>query len=266
MTRYCLLYILSIATAIFHLSGCQHDSISATSQRLRVSQIKRNSFYAKGDSVSLQYGATGKLVSYTAVTSGYLVVGTLNYNEKGQLTRSEEKPAPGVISYSNYRTYTYNQEGNLTTTEFYATSYGKQIYSLRRVDKLEYNDIAQPVRMTTTTYMDGQLISISLAESSFRNGNVESVKIINPVTQHTTITTFQYDDEPNPFYGLTEHPVGFINSTYNRNNTSARLGGLEEDVSHALTYDANGLLIKQVLNANLKSSRQISYTYKYESY
>lgn len=270
MIRHCFLPALVTIIGLFFFGSCQRDSVPAESPRFRLSQIKMKSPFSIEDSVLLKYGYTGKLTSYTTTyAGGHYSIGNLRYNQKEQLTRAEENlvMATGIVAHSSYSTHSYDQVGNDTTIAFYSTPYSSGTYSLRRVDKLEYNDRAQPVKTTTITYTEGgKLLSTSIAERIYQAGNVVSVKVTEPAIPRITTITFLFDDKLNPFDGMVGFPASFGGPTYNHNNITARRGGLEEDVIHEITYNDDGLLISQIMNANLTSNRQIKYSYTYETY
>ena len=192
-------------------------------------------------------------------------------------------------------TYTYNAEGYLINeVTFEINTFGNQRfirssafvyntqYKLVRIDKqtnsnpaghIDYlydnngNIMAEVLATDTTVFTyDGSRLPATVANRygktayAYANGNVIQT-VFTPVDpkQAPFTTTYQYDDKPNPNFGVIRS-TGFSTAVINKNNVISYSPSPANAPQQLRTYDANGLLTSLIL------LRKPEYNYDYSQY
>ncbi|WP_146141570.1 hypothetical protein [Spirosoma oryzae] len=178
----------------------------------------------------------------------------MQYNAQGQLSRIEGTPNIANIGRASYKTYEYDGSGNLTTTKLYYLSQSNQTYELYETRTLTYNSDKLPV---TNTVFIVPGASTSTYNYAYTNGN-QTQTTINSPGQPTTTYSEQFDNTPNPLYGLIGMPEGYNVSVVNRNNSIGP--------NRKATYGSNGLISDLVIGTNLDAAQSRFLTFTYETY
>ncbi|QMW06539.1 hypothetical protein [Spirosoma foliorum] len=216
------------------------------------------------------YDDSGRLMSIIdntvipTVTSYAFGRTTMEYDSQGRLSQIENLIEPTnnnpVLTFYYRTTYDYDANSNIVAIKKYKVFKSDPAHPFLQEDsKLTYGSTVFPVKIDTKIN-DGSQFDPELdftQEYTYSAGNVVEVKRTDRPTHYngyntyTTSQVLQYDDKPNPFYGLI---IGSPDvSTFSKNNVieSTRL----------YTYDTNGLLSKIALRDGTSET-----TYEYESY
>jgi len=146
------------------------------------------------DTTTLQYDASGRVLSVTVITGsqGAIVTYELSYDGNGRLVKAMAVPLPNY-AISDY-SFAYDAQGHLVTDTLYANHLvGVPSAGIMNYDNWTYDE-------------NGNAVSDQLFTSS-NTGNIGA-----PFTAGGT-TTYRYDTHVNPFYhaGIPFFVVGFDN-------------------------------------------------------
>ncbi|WP_375446694.1 hypothetical protein [uncultured Fibrella sp.] len=253
------LLFLFLTYTIGTLTSCQDHREEVEPVRFRLKKTVSTSAI-RGNTkdtttILYTYNAKGQLGSETSVETStygplrYVKNATFTYNAQGQLTQINAEYS-GNFSGFDRTEYTYDSAGNIMLET-----------KLRNFDKSQPSNY-QVIDKTEYTY-DGSLFPATATNSygttryTYLNGNISS-----KIVQGSTL--FQYDDKPNPYYGVIRAD-GILSRLFSVNN-QIDIGIVEP--RHVLTYNAAGLLVR--LNIVYRPSFPYNYdeqtTYEYEAY
>jgi len=261
---------LSVWTLFLVVTSCADHRIPQA-QRFRIKTVRTTSSdpyttYLSTTTERYNYDSNDRLVSYVSglESNSPAPIGdssrtVLNYDAQGRMenifseSRDLVNTASGVVrlwrpSFSYL--YEYDMNGNISVMKIVAiTKDRSRSPNLLEVLRFEYNDAKLPVKVIHTQASDNyQWIE------QYTYGGANIVKIETSDNQSAPVTTaYQYDNKPNPFYGLIigdKRNDAF--TMFNRNNLIASDNQYE--------YDSNGLLSKVVVVGG------IVQTYEYEAY
>ncbi|QMW04057.1 hypothetical protein [Spirosoma foliorum] len=174
----------------------------------------------------------------------------LKYNQIGQLISVEGLPnGDNTGFYENYlTTYEYDGSGNLTLAKNYSTQYQQPPQKLGSMIQYEYNNEKLPIK---ATYISSS--SKEIDTYTYKNDNLIQIDRTDGLGNSYSSIFYQYDKNPNPFYGLirfteyTDFSVTFSKNTHAFQN---------------IITDSNGLIVKKVSTG----SNDRTETFEYESY
>lgn len=248
---------------------------SPSDPRFRVTKVTM-----KGDQQALtdtySYNSDGRLATiYKAYTDrrktsnrDYYYTSVLHYDGQGRLTSFENQPdytAAGTV-YPALYTYEYDAKGNVSlinyalnspdssNNRFSETKFYLTYDNANRLIKLKsINDIFQDGIIYEYTYDKGIIVKIDKSTQD----NTGRISL-------AYTRTYQFDDKPNPFYGLytgAPDPDMFTDysyklNTFYQNNTLTKNNILFPNLTYE--YDSYGNLVK-VVGVNI-------ITYEYERY
>lgn len=181
----------------------------------------------------------------------------LTYNDAGLLIQSEwhqdpNSPASLLNFYRRYL-YTYDSQNRLTEVNAY-----KVVLDKPKVDfeeRYAYGTARIPATGIRKNYLaDGTLLSEITANYSFVSDNVASVTYNTTGYTDSYTRNYQYDDHPNPSYGVIISG-GYSVSILSKNNL------LESE--QAYTYNDQGLPSKKTWSTSDGSGE---LQYEYETY
>lgn len=258
----------SVWVLVLIVTSCQDHRIPQ-SQRFRVKTIRtttHDSNESRLVTVSYNYDSQGRLVSRVSGTEIKPVVPigdssrtVLNYDAQGRIdtiateTRDLVNTASGVVHLwrPDFKyLYEYDLNGNLSVMKLVAiTKDRSRSPNLLEVIRFEYAGTALPVKAIHTRASDNYQW---IEQYTYSGANI--VRVETSDNQSAPVTTvYQYDNKPNPFYGLiigSKRNDSFL--IFNRNNM------VSSDNQYA--YDSNGLLSKVVAVGGIEQ------TYEYETY
>ncbi len=261
----------SVFALLLTLSSCQDHRIpSPSGQQFRLKKVTNvNNSIANGYAV-YNYDSDNRLINilnYSIVpTMAPYVFGrtTIVYDAQGRLLKVENQidnsPFNPVLTFYYMTTYAYDKDDNITAIKKYKVLKNDITHPFLQEDRqLVYGNTKFPIMMTTKIN-DGSQFDPELnfsEEYTYTGGNIVEIKRTDWPTHYngnntyTSTRVFQYDDKPNPFYGLL---FGIPDErTFSKNNV------IEGNRSY--TYDTNGLL------TNIAQRDGSSETlYEYETY
>jgi hypothetical protein len=272
MKIYALLSCLIFPVALSTLVSCEDHREGVEPTRFRLKKSVATSAYranTKDTSTTVyNYDAKGYLneqsnVSTNTFGNTRIVTNTrFTYDAQNRLAQIEEKYIAGSTTV-NRIDYTYDSAGNVLV-EIKSSAFGPnrdQSGNFEVTGKTEFTYDGSQLPATVAT-MYGK------SSFSYANGNIyQSVFTSSDPKQSPITTTYQYDNKPNPFYGVTRG-YGFQQQQLNRNNQVATSSTPANGPKQTLTYNADGLLSKLNLtyipNPPYNFDRQI--VYEYEAY
>lgn len=237
--------------------GCT-DHLSRPLSPLRLRLKTYNQGYSDGSSIATNYvyDSQNRLVTYDRQ---YGPRGTITYDDQNRHQQIDEVE----LNSSRRTNYTYqpDAQGTLVTEKQY---YDTQVFGLLS---------------TTNTYVfdsNNRLIrSTSVAENTlpgynpktttytYTNGNI--TKIEETSGQVVNTTTYEFDDKPNPFYGLATFQFPINAFALNRNNFTRYKSFYNDmpmtDFTFIYEYNAQGLPISRRVD-----TLEGVDTFVYESY
>lgn len=258
---------ISLCTLFVFVTSCEDHRIP-TQQRFR---IKAARTVSPGPNVTrittgfYNYDSNGRLARYVSSTETNPVSVSdssrtfLNYDAQGRIQNALTETwdlvntASGVIRLwrpSLNQTYEYDTNGNITVLKLFGiTKDRSQSPFLLEVIQFAYNGSKFPIKVTHTRASDNYQW---IERYTYSGDNIVSVEKSDNQSTPTT-TAYQYDNNPNPFYGLiTGNKSNDTFTTFNRNNVVIS--------GNQYLYDSNGLLSKVV------EAGGIVNTYEYEAY
>ncbi|WP_020600048.1 hypothetical protein [Spirosoma panaciterrae] len=240
--RFTFMTWLGILALMVSFSACQDHRIpQAPGSKFRIKKVTVGYENATDYSYSIYtYMSTGLLASvdqYTVKGNSAAVQNSktvMTYDGQGKILKAEmqllsSNGAAQWVPFQNY-TYEYDKNGIITQIKRYDLA---NPASPVLIDQhlLEYNVARLPIKQSYTigthqwveqyTYSGGNVVKVD------RNDNLSGLSTL----------VFQYDDKPNPFYGLITGPPSY--TIFSANNIITP--------NQIYTYDSNGLLIKGTL-------------------
>ncbi|WP_461149231.1 hypothetical protein [Spirosoma pulveris] len=190
----------------------------------------------------------------------------LIYNDQGQLVSFEQQPdysAPGTVNSSRY-TYEYDDKGNVITIKYtlYLSPNVIDTYASQTIRVVYASNSRFPSRLTFFNDVFGEDYTY---EYTYAGGNVVAIKkssVQTTLSDFNYIRTYQFDNKPNPFYGLysgVPEPDLFNSAkqnTFYENNILNQNNIIQPGYTYE--YDSYGNLIK--------SMGTYTATYEYEQY
>ncbi|OJW79193.1 MAG: hypothetical protein BGO59_11645 [Spirosoma sp. 48-14] len=171
------------------------------------------------------------------------------YDARGRLILMEKQPdgtGHGTIYPGSY-TYQYDANGNISLIKYRIDSPDANDNRLaKETISYQYGSNRQPIRVTdfNDVFGDGFIY-----EYSYKDGNVAAIKktkvTYSGETELVSTRTYQFDDKPNPFYGLftgLPDPDTFNGYTFKQNS-----------FYQSNTFNRNNIIFAQ-------------YDYEYDSY
>ncbi|WP_460934380.1 hypothetical protein [Spirosoma humi] len=257
---------ISMYGLLLLFTACEDHRIPSV-QRLRIKTVR--TIIPGLDDTRLttetyNYDSKGRLIQYVSGTETKPVVPigdssrtVINYDGQGRIEniftegRGLVNTASGVVYLwrpSFNTTYAYDGNGNITVMKLFAITQDRsQSPNLLEVLQFEYDGTKFPVKVIHTTTSNNHQWTERYTYSGDNIVNVESSD------NQSATTTYQYDNKPNPFYGLLtgeKRNDAFI--ALNKNNV------MTNDKQYL--YDTNGLLSKVI------AADGVVYTYEYEAY
>ncbi|GAB3785718.1 hypothetical protein GCM10028818_47820 [Spirosoma horti] len=261
---------ISVWTLLLVVTSCEDHRIPQA-QRFRIKTVRTTSTdpyttYISTTTERYNYNSNGRLVSYVSglESNSPAPIGdssrtVLNYDAQGRLETifSESwdlvNTASGVVrlwrpDFNN--TYAYDLNGNISVMRIVAiTKDRSRSPNLLEVLRFEYNGAKFPVKVLHTRASDNNQW---VDQYTYSGANI--VKVEQSDNHAAPVTTvYQYDNKPNPFYGLiigTKRNDSF--TAFNSNNLIVS--------GYQYEYDSNGLLLKIV------TVDGVVQTYEYETY
>jgi len=217
---------------------------------------------------TLSYNADGNVSQYVArggtsassAENSQGVTTFLQYDAQGRLIISETPIVPGNTTTAGRTIYDYDTKGNMIAAKKYSAQQGSD-FTINSLIAVEYNSQNLPVKTVETNfYPIGDAVYTALYSY---NGNylIKTERSYSTGPISNPVTTYQYDNKPNPYYklGYTLDRIGVSPQLISPNNV------IRPD--DQLTYDNNGLLIERVdyYKLDLQQGRT-HYTFQYEAY
>lgn len=247
---------LSALALFVTLTSCIDHRVPAT-QQYRIKQVRTTyvDANATGTTTTYNYDGSGRLVSYVGYYGNPTLPNdstSINYDAQGRIATivhagwsAYKKIWNPSVSYS----YEYDVSGNISTVNEYFINVLPTSPSLVKKFQLAYDGTKFPVKVTSDFWdIGGFKLGQSVEQYTYAGGNIVKVEKSGNQSANGT-STFQYDDKPNPYYGLiTGEPDIRI---FSKNNA------VTSDKQY--TYDSNGLLTKVVTTT-------ATTEYEYETY
>ncbi|MVM32666.1 hypothetical protein GO755_21675 [Spirosoma sp. HMF4905] len=246
----------SVLAFFVTLTSCKDYQIPAT-QRFRIKKIRTTyaDANATGTANTYNYDGNGRLANYVGYYGNSSLPSDstiISYDTQGRIQgilheswyayRSVWRP---IVSY----TYEYDMSGNISVIKEYFINVLPTSPSLVKEFQLAYGDTKFPVKVTSDFWdSSGFKLGQSVEQYTYNGGNI--VKVEKSENQSANVTTtFQYDDKPNPYYGLITGEPDIRMFSMNNAVTSDK----------QYMYDSNGLLTKVVTTT-------ATTEYEYEAY
>ena len=231
-------------TLLISLLACQDHQVQSP-QRFRLKRTLSN-IPGLETTVTYTYNNIGKVAtSVSRQNEGETSPGRTTvylYDAQGRLVGTETDAGNGLGGGPSRTTYEYDANGNVSLERLYVADAGGN-YVLSATIIPEYGSGKLPVRITVTTNQ-----STSVTNYTYANENVvQTERTVN--NGPPEVTTYQYDDKPNPLYGLVASGPGYFNQS--KNNVL--------NPNFTYTYNANGLL-------TIRQGTLQRYVYEYEPY
>ncbi len=250
-------WALSLVLSIL-LFSCQDHALPTSKERFRLKKTVLTTIQG-ATTTTYNYNTNGQLANYVTL-SGTLpgtpsLTTVLFYDAQNRLIRAEDPPGFFRVVYD------YDQNGRIRFIKVYSDpKMDGSFDSSREQFELEYDGSSQfPVR-STSTVNNVFPIPITKTVYTYSNGNVVQVDVsFSDPNGFPSSSTIQYDDKPNPYFGLinfgTNTGLRPDIRTFSRNN-AIRSG-------ETLIYDARGLLIGlNVISTNSRFNSQTTYEYE----
>lgn len=259
---------ISVWTLLLVVTSCADHRIPQA-QRFRIKTVKTMTPSQDNTRLTTEvynYDSNSRLVSYVSGTETNSLGPTgdssrtvLNYNAQGRIenifteTRDLVNTASGVVRLwrpnFNY-IYEYDLNGNISVMKLVAiTKDRSRSPNLLEVIRFEYSGAKFPVKVIHTRASDNDQW---IEQYTYSGANI--VKVEESNNQSAPVTkVYQYDNKPNPFYGL------IIGNKYNDAFTVFNSNNLIAS-DNQYEYDSNGLLSKVV------AAGGIVQAYEYEAY
>lgn len=212
---------------------------SGMAPRLRIKKwISQSDTYKYYNFITYTYDNMGRLASFNSqqgkvccFTTGQTTV--LKYNQLGQLISVEGLPNGDTTGqfFAYLDTYEYDSKGNPVLIKNYTSPiYQQTPLVYRSDDKHDYDATGLLIKSTISNPS-----SQAVYDYVYSNGNMISIKD----NDRSTTNTYQYDDKPNPFYGLLSSSLRTpATSIYSKNNVIS--------TGATYTYDSAGIIVKAV--------------------
>lgn len=205
--------------------GCtDHLSRPTSPQRLRLKTVTSTNTDGTTTQTTFEYDVQNRLVAYNDYTG---LRNTITYDAQNQYQQIDNSVS------RTYFTYQSSQNGMLVTAKRYVLDVGERL-----VETYTYGFDAGN-RLTNSTYVQGTVANPNLVTQSettyaYTGDNITTVTV--KALRNTRIDTYQYDDKPNPFYGLIGPGVDELRR-FSRNNATQL--GIQPTIVYE--YNAQGL-------------------------
>lgn len=246
-----LSFRLFIAGVLFSFSllmaSCTDHRIPPEMQRFRLKKTVATNIQGSITTI-LDYNAEGKLISFVGGDQAYNV----QYDALGRFINVHLKEYPDAI----IRRFGYDNANNVNYIQnnFYRGEAGLEILSEMT---LKYSGTQYPA---SSSLDDSPSPRVLLSYYTFDSGNLIKLESeINYPSQNEVLSpiNYQYDDKPNPYFGLL--PLGIsIEESLNKNNAIMS--------SNELIYNNNGMLIQKNINSTGPVGTRTTITFEYEVY
>ncbi|WP_460971147.1 hypothetical protein [Spirosoma migulaei] len=266
----------TVLTIPIVFSACQDHQLTPDPERFRLKKtvytnaIKFNTPYRK--EVVYSYNSTGNLEKEVAtITSTYenRVIITLSafvYDAQNRLIRINSESDLGANLPIRRIEYTYDADGNIAKETASVSYTGKNTgdYTIIGQSVFTYAGSRFPLKQVYTNSS-----TVQVYDYTYSNGNISQlVSTQTAATPYPAVTnTYQYDDKPNPYYGVIRGD-GLTAAVINKNNVIDEMTSPAPKYKRVLTYDSLGLLTK--LNIVYPPDPYYNYnsqtTYEYEKY
>ena len=202
------------------------------------------------------YGSNNRVTSFTTTLG---TKGVFTYDEKNQYKQFNYFYQLADESRGERTLFQYSQDGNSLTVNTNFFENGNQ-GSIFKTTRYEFD---ADKRLLGSSTGDGPGSTVETSTYQYTGGNITSQSIIANGT--TRITAYEYDDKPNPYYGLIAPDIGEIRR-FSRNNVTKITDvtpGEPQRVfgEYFYEYNAQGLPQKQILRTG---TQMVLFTY--ESY
>ncbi len=266
---------ISICALSLLFTACQDHRIpSMDTPRFRISKMTVQGGNQENSTTTYTYNIKGQLAriykAYTQRAKGSNLDSHYNslltYNDQGQLVSFEQQPdysAPGTVNPSRY-TYEYDDKRNVVAIKYtlYSSPSVINTNASQTIRVVYASNSRFPSRITFFNDVFGEEYTY---EYTYAGGNVVAIKKSSAQTTLSDFNytrTYQFDNKPNPFYGLysgipepdlfnsAKRNTFYENNILNQNNTT--------QPGYTYEYDSYGNLIK--------STGTYTATYEYEQY
>ena len=257
-------------------SACQDHRLTPNPERFRLKKtvyttaIKFNTPYRQ--EVVYSYNSTGNLEKeISTITNTYenrvvTQLSAFTYDAQNRLIRIDSEADSGVNPPIRRIEYTYDADGNIAeeTTSVSYTGKNTGDYTIIGQSVFTYAGSRFPVKQVYTNSP-----TVHVYDYTYSNGNISQlVSTQTAATPYPAVTnTYQYDDKPNPYYGVIRSD-GLTAAVANKNNVIDEITSPAPKYKRVLTYDSLGLLTK--LNIVYPPDPNYNYnsqtTYEYEKY
>ena len=232
---------LSVLLLFVVLSSCK-DQGGLGTQRFRIKKVipgNSSAYDVHKYDGEYKYDNGGRLIE----GAGF----TYYYDGKGNLT-----DAKGIGKSKRYY-YSTDTKGRVTGA-LETDDYGSMGEFTRAQYWLDYSNDRLPVKITKAVGSPAAARQFTYADLSYSGENIVQMKVrikneTDSYDLSNSIQTLQYDDKPNPFYGLIV--VDLDSRLFSENN---RL-----DTNYTYAYDANGLLTKITLKYDGSTVQDFEY-------
>ena len=216
------------------------------------------------------YNAQGKLtIELSSFSSPAGVVrslrtSTFTYDSQTKLTRIDSQFIPETGTLYRYD-YIYDANGNIATETFSADVDKPHTGNYQVISKktYTYNGSLFPATMTSEILPATRSSELGKQEYTYSNGDIVK-QVFTPKNPNQTTTTgiYQYDDKPNPYYGLIRGD-GFGTGSFSKNNLIGFVPQGNDLTTY--TYNSLGLVTKRVAHIS-GFNYDLQTTYEYEAY
>jgi hypothetical protein len=247
----CLIFLLVLTT----LLACTDHLEVQPPARFRLKKTIETSAF-KPDSkdtstTTYTYNAEGYLINEVTVETNtfgnrrYVRNSTFVYNDQNKLTRIDKQINANPAGHVDYL---YDSDGHIIA-EILATDTTVFTYNGSRLPAT----VANRYGKTAYTYANGNVIQAVFTPADPK--------------QALSTTTYQYDDKPNPDFGVIRS-TGFSTASINKNNVISYSPSPANAPQQLRTYNANGLLTSLALLRKPEYNYDYSqyFTFEYEAY
>ncbi|GAB3958466.1 hypothetical protein GCM10028805_52850 [Spirosoma harenae] len=189
------------------------------------------------------------------------------YDAQGRLEKKDavltQNPDASDAKHRRMTTYVYDTTDRVTQVKEYSSTSKEPVFptnfTLDYIYEYAYNGSSRlPTKLSKKTNTGWQFdpTFYYVEEYTYTDGNITTMNLtqmptrLNQYTASSSLDYFQYDNKPNPYFGI---GIGTSRLSYCRNNP------ITTDVNY--TYDERGLLIKST-----GENGQLIRKYEYETY